>query len=132
MCLCLMVIQVKSQTYSKRYCRKHPVWIDMIKKPDVNYFEAIRAYDLFWEKHPKPKEEYDILGQEKGQDENKDTRDAGERTRESRKEKEMYRKYGLEVKKFEHWKRQVLPYVQSDGRILSKEEQLKLWEEGRK
>ncbi len=47
------------------------------------------------------------------------------------KEEEEIRKYALDVKKFEHWKLVVKPYVQTDGRILNADEKLKLWQEQR-
>ena len=52
--------QTKSKTpnYSK-----HPYWIDMIKDPNVNYFEAVKAYDEFWKDRKKPEQEDDIIGQ---------------------------------------------------------------------
>ena len=52
--------------------------------------------------------------------------------REKRKEKELYQKYGLECKKFEHWKMQVQHYVQPNGQIITKDEQLKMWEAEKK
>ncbi|MFL5764039.1 MAG: hypothetical protein ACJ77K_08870 [Bacteroidia bacterium] len=111
--------QNKTQTpdYSK-----HPYWIDMMNDPHVNYFEAIKAYDEFWKDRKKPDQEDDIIGQKKT--------GAGKhhlfKTREEREEAEV-RKYALDVKKFEHWKIKVKPYVQEDGRILNADEQLELW-----
>jgi hypothetical protein len=35
----------------------------------------------------------------------------------------------LQVKRFKRWKREVLPFVQEDGRILTADEQIKVWEE---
>lgn len=97
----------------------------MIKDPNVNYFEAVKAYDLFWQGKLKPIDEDDILGQEKSAEEKSVSR---REIRERKKEQEMRRKYGLDCKKFEHWKLMVKPYVQEDGHILTRDEQLKLWE----
>jgi len=104
---------------------KMPYWIEMIKNPNVNYFEATKAYEAFWKGKKKPTEEDEVIGQEKQATE----KQSKKRQKEILKEKELYRKYALECKKFEHWKRSMKPYVQADGRILSKEEQLKMWEE---
>jgi hypothetical protein len=131
--ICLIsAVRLSAQTPSKSYYKKNPVWIEMIQSPTVNYFEAIKAYDLFWEGKEKPLEENDILGESKGAENNTKGKSEKERLRELQKEKDLFQKYGLEVKKFEHWKRMVLPYVQADGSILSMEARLKLWEESKK
>ena len=116
-------IKSKSLNYSK-----HPYWIEMMNDPNVNYFEAIKAYDEFWTKHKKPTEENDIIGQEKSGSKKQTLLQKWFKSREERDEEEV-RKYTLDVKKFEHWKMQVKPYVQADGHIISKEEQLKMWEQ---
>lgn len=113
---------------NKNY-KKNPYWIDMIKDPNVNYFEAINAYETFWKGRKKPLDENQLIGQTKGEENKEDKLESRKQIREKRKEKELYKKYGLECKKFEHWKMQVKPYVQEDGHIISKEEQLKNWEE---
>ena len=71
----------------------------------------------------------ETIGQTKGTDNKEQQIQNRKEIREKHREKELYKKYGLECKKFEHWKLQVKPYVQADGHILSKEEQLKLWED---
>lgn len=108
--------------------RKKPYWIEMIKDPHVNYFEALKAYDTFWKGKKKPVEENEVIGQEKKSGE----KDSKEKQKEALKEKELYKKYGLDCKKFEHWKMEVKPYVQADGSILTKEQQLKMWEDQKK
>jgi len=116
---------------SDKEYEKHPYWIEMIKDPSVNYFEAIKAYELFWKNKKMPKEEDEKIGQDKSSENKHDKINRSER-RERKKEKIFQQKYGLECKKFEHWKMIVKPYVQEDGSILSKEEQLKIREEQRK
>ncbi len=107
---------------------KKPYWIDMMKDPDVNYFEAIKAYNEFWAKREKPSEEDEIIGQDKSI-ENKGKLFSKLFKSKEQREKEEAKKYTLDVKKFEHWKMKVKPYVQEDGRILSADEQLKLWQQ---
>ncbi len=121
----------KAQKNTPKYYKKNPVWIDMIKDPNVNYFEAVKAYDLFWKDKRKPVEEDMILNQSKGDNDSEKDKASKKALREKRREKLLNEKYGFECKKFEHWKMQVKPYVQADGSILSKEEQLKLWEENK-
>ena len=47
---------------------KKPYWIDMMKDPDVNYFEAIKAYNEFWAKREKPSEEDEKIKSDRMQD----------------------------------------------------------------
>ena len=110
---------------------KHPYWIEMINDPNVNYFEAIKAYETFWQHRKKPMEENEMIGQDKRSSEKETVFQRWFGSKRKREEAEN-RKYALDVKKFEHWKMMVKPYVQEDGSILSAEERLKLWKEGKK
>lgn len=128
-CLLICFSFMHAQKSKSKNYKKHPYWIDMMKDPNVNYFEAIKAYETFWKNKEKPLEEDELIGQTKGESSKEEKMESRKQMREKRREKEMYKKYGLDCKKFEHWKLQVKPYVQPDGHILSKEEQLKMWEE---
>ncbi len=126
---CSFLLQAQSnKPYSDRYMMKHPVWIEMIKNPDVNYFEAKKAFDLFWKEKDQPVEEEEILGKKHDQEKRKN----GFVYRLFHQKEEAARKYAFEHKRFKHWMMITEPYVQPDGRILSKEEQLKIWEQEKK
>lgn len=88
---------------------KVPYWIEMIKNPNVNYYDAVTAYDEFWKGRKNPLEETALL-----------TKDTGRLSRTDKKERILYLKYVAECKKFESWKISVKPLVQPDGRISSK------------
>ena len=107
---------------------KHPYWIEMMNDPKANYFETIKAYEDFWAKRKQPKEEDEIIGQSKTVTEKKSFLSRWFKSKEDREEEEI-RKYALDVKKFNHWKLKVKPYVQEDGTILDADGRLKLWEE---
>lgn len=115
--------------YSDKYLKKHPVWIEMIQQENANYFEVIHAFDLFWEGKDKPMEEEELLGPKFA---------AKEKRKESfvreifKGKEEAAEKYAFEYKRFMHWKMQVTPFVQTDGRILTKDEILKIWEQEKK
>ncbi|MBX7241236.1 MAG: hypothetical protein K1X92_05750 [Bacteroidia bacterium] len=117
-----------SKPYTEKYMMKHPVWIEMIKNPEVNYFEAKKAFELFWKGKDQPVEEEEILGKKHDQEKRK----KGFVYRLFNQKEETARKYAFEHKRFKHWMMTVEPYVQPDGRILSKEEQLKIWEQEKK
>jgi len=108
---------------------KYPYWIEMMDDPNVNYFEAVKAYDTYWKNREKPKEEDEIIGKKLHDSESERHRESWiSRLFSGDKEKES-QKYAFECKKFEHWKMKSEPYVQPDGRILSPEERLKIWKE---
>ena len=130
--LVLMSFQIRAQQESRSpNYSKQPYWIEMMNDPNVNYFEAVKAYDEFWAERKKPIEEDEKIGQNKSIESKGKLKSKRFRSKEER-EKEESKKYLLDVKKFEHWKLTVQPYVQEDGRILSADEQLKLWEDQRK
>lgn len=121
----------KTQNYAK-----YPVWIDMMQDKNVNYFEAIKAYETFWKHHEKPKEEEEIIGEkftvkEKAENRKLTAWERFKMRREQKEEKEM-EKYAYQCKRFEHWVFINKPYVQPDGRLLSTEERLELWKTQRK
>jgi hypothetical protein len=133
--LLIVLLFISSQLFSQRnkqhpdYSR-HPYWIEMMNAEHPNYFETVKAYDEFWAHHKKPQEEDQVIGQEKSS-ERESFLQRFFKSKEEREEEEM-EKYRLDVKKFEHWKLKVQPYVQEDGRILTADEQLKLWQEQKK
>jgi hypothetical protein len=48
-------------------------------------------------------------------------------TPEEIKAREEYEQMKYHVKRFERWKKDVLPFVQEDGRILTDEERMEIW-----
>ena len=121
-CLCLVCpagAQKVHYTVSD-YAHK-PVWIEMIKDTSVNFFEAQKAFDTYFQHHEKPEGEHDVIGE----------RDAREKYPSKKKQRKVNADNAMrmEVKKYEHWHDRVLPYVQEDGHILSPAERLKIWSE---
>lgn len=105
---------------------KNPHWIQMMSDSTVNFFEADKAFREFW----KNREEPEIEENEKHE---KKKRSLLRRMFESEeKEQAENAKYLIEYKRFKQWRRDVEPFVQPDGSILSKEEQMKIWENSRK
>lgn len=114
-----------------------PVWVTMMEDPNVNYFDALKAYDAYWLTHTRPageEEEMEMNLSEKDRS-SKDAKEA-ERERERREERKKklkgasleqmeYLKY--QCKRFENWAREVKPWVQSDGHVLTDAERLEIW-----
>lgn len=126
-----MTHTAKSQSHSNKEYERKPLWIQMMNDPAVNYFEAKKAFDLFWKNKPLPTEEDEIMGEQHGSGEKR--RSFLKELFKSKKERqeEESQRYAFDYKKFKHWERLVLPYVQEDGRILSQDEKLKLWQDSR-
>lgn len=129
----LLVSQVSFSQKTKQSLnyKKHPYWIEMMKDTGANYFETVKAFDEFWSIRKKPLEEDDVIGQDKTADEKQNLLRRFFKSKEEREEEEI-RKYKMDVKAFNHWQLKVKPYVQEDGRILSADEQLKLWQDQHK
>lgn len=124
-----LLIAQNTPQYSDKYLKKHPVWIEMMEQPNVNFFEAEKAFDLFWEGKDKPVEEEEVLG---GKFAAREKRKEGFAKNLFRFREDAAEKYAFQYKKFEHWEMQVRPFVQADGRILTQEERLKIWEQEKK
>jgi hypothetical protein len=125
------------QDFSSRQLRewsRNPVWVGMMDDPTANYFEVVAAYEAFWKDREMPVEEDQILRVPREKRDHEYTRrELHQRARKERKmEKEereaaiIRHQFTFDVKRYKHWKLTVEPYVQPDGRILSKEEQLEL------
>lgn len=127
-CKHLASIPRVNSTNDSAYYADKPYWIDMINDTNVNYFEAIKAFESYWKNRELPTEE-DLLFtdatkakeyREEGSNENGD------------KNLKPAPDYRLEYKQFRHWKLTMQPYVQPDGRILTPTERLEIWKNQRK
>ncbi len=98
----------------------------MMEDEQVNYYEAVKAFELFWEGKETPTEENELFEasiEEKAQ--------SNFIANKKLKQDEVARRYSFEYKKFKHWQQRVLPFVKEDGSIMSKQEQLELWKQQR-
>jgi hypothetical protein len=129
--LVLINFYVQAQNkYHEDEFKTNPVWINMIDDPNVNYYQAIKAFDLYWEGKTKPMEEDEIKN--KKSKENKKEEREKERLKKilgkmKPKEREEYNRLQYQYKRFETWKREVKPFVQEDGRILTEQERINIW-----
>jgi hypothetical protein len=116
--LCVQLAHAQTQHTDKEYART-PYWIDMIKDTSVNFFEAERAYKIYFQHHEKPEGEQEDIGEHK----KREKYPSKHEQREMQKENHMR----MDVKRYEHWRDMVRPYVQSDGRILTPSERVRLY-----
>ena len=122
-------LTLQAQEFSKEQLKRwkqHPDWISMMDDSTANYFTVVTAFNTFWEHHEMPVEEDQIL---RGSRDEKETRGFLRKLFKGseKKEREMRHRYAFAVKKYRHWLIMVEPYVQPDGTILSKTQQLELW-----
>jgi len=101
-----------------------PAWVRMMEDPNVNFFEIEKEFNDFWKGKELPIEEREILDVQKNSE-----RKRRFFSRKPSQEKTDAEKYAFAYKKYQWWRRQVLPYVQPDGRILSQQEQVKIVEQ---
>lgn len=83
-----------------------PQWIKMMEDPNVNYHEAVKNFDNYWKDKEKPVEEKEIFKTKKA-------------IIKDYKSKRTLQ-YAFEYKKFQYWKRKMLPFVKNDGHLLNK------------
>lgn len=107
--------------------KNQPVWISMMDDPNVNYYEAMKAFEMYWEGKIEPEEESELINEghitTAQADSMKKVR--SEWTQAQRNE---YEQIKYQFKRFKDWKRTVFPFVQNDGRILSEQERLEIWQ----
>jgi len=143
----LNTIQAQNNIDTNRDYKNTPVWITMMDDPNVNYFEAIKAYEVYWKNHQKPKgeeEEMAMMAALTGEKmTKKQLRKKEEIEKEQKKEaeKSASKKYSkkeqlaisekenmkYQIKRFENWMLDVKPFVQEDGRILTEQEKQAIW-----
>ena len=127
---CLISINGMTQSANVNYS-KRPYWIAMMDDSTANYFEAQKAYDLFWKGKVIPLEEEETMGM-KGASTKEQKEKSSWLERFFGLDKEhKYEKYRFDCKRFNHWKITTLPFVQGDGSILFPYQQLLLWKEAR-
>lgn len=103
---------------------KQPLWIDMMENEKSNFFEVEKAYKIYWEHHEEPEGEHDVIGEYQEREKIP--------SRRKQRKIEAESKMRMAIKKYNWWHEQTLPYVQGDGRILTTEERLKIWEANKK
>ena len=113
---------------TQKYYTNNPVWIEMMKSPDVNFFEVNAAFELYWAKREKP----ELENEEEIGGEHKEERSFISKIFKSEKEEQAERnEYAFAYKQYLKWRIEVEPFVQPDGRILSAKEQQEIWEKSR-
>jgi hypothetical protein len=122
--VCLLSSQLSAQNkvYSNREYARSPLWIQMIQDTSANFFEVEKAYRIYFQHHENPGGEHDVIG------EFTPSKKLSKRKRQKLAEENRMR---MEIKKYDYWHRKMLPYVQTDGSILTPAQRLQIWESQR-
>lgn len=107
--------------------KTNPNWILLMQDPQVNYYDAVNAFEAYWDGKIEPEEEDELIT------EGKITRPQADSLRNARAawtqvQRNEYETLKYNFKRFKDWKRTVFPFVQSDGRILSEQERLEIYQ----
>lgn len=122
---------VSAQTkYNEAEFKTNPVWTKMINDPDVNYYQAVKAFNTYWEGKLKPEGEDDFIN-EKEKENKAEERERRAFEKKLKKmpaaERQEYDQLKYHYKRFETWMREVKPFVQEDGSILSEKARMNIW-----
>jgi hypothetical protein len=91
----------------------YPYWIAMMDDPKVNYYQAIEAFEKYWESREQPTEK---------DGEAKDIFEKDKTKEEREKEEKRSVLYVYEYKQFLNWKDKNKDFVKPDGTIMTQQE----------
>lgn len=91
----------------------YPYWIAMMEDPKVNYYQAIEAFEKYWESREQPTEK---------DGEAKDIFEKDKTKEEREKEEKRSVLYVYEYKQFLNWKDKNKDFVKPDGTIMTQQE----------
>jgi len=118
--ICLSHISfAQTPEYNESDFVRKPVWISMIKDTSVNFFEAEKAFNIYFQHHEKPGGEEDVIGDHAARTKNPSKKEQ----RKIQADNHMR----MDIKRYERWHDKMLPFVQADGTILTPSQRLKIW-----
>ena len=120
---------VRAQTvYNESDFKSTPVWIKMMDDENVNYYQAVLAYETFWKDRVKPEGDDDLKGSHQSRKEKRDQEKFEKQLQKMKPaERNAYDQLIYQNKRFEDWMHQAKPYVQDNGHVLTQQERVELW-----
>lgn len=115
-----------------------PKWLKMLESKNPNYFKAVKSFEKYWTKHfiPGEEEEESYHKEEKKKKEEEEENDPRPNIvrlfQSEERAKERSNELNVQYKNFQKWRLAMLPFVKSDGTIMTSEEQLEAWKQLRK
>ena len=98
---------------TREYLHTHPVWIQCIDSPNALLGYAQYAFNAYWEGKERPL--------------NEEGEDGGKEGFEGEGRENI--QYSIEYKLFRDWEAKVKNMIGEDGRVLTVEKQLEIWEQ---
>ena len=98
---------------------RNPLWMPMLDDTTANFFEVERVFNAYFKNRELPEGEDEEIGEHTERE-----KFLSRRERRRANENSDLR---LAVKKYVFWRRQMEPYVQEGGPILTPAERLALW-----
>jgi hypothetical protein len=113
---------VLSQSQSDRRYQSEPLWIQMMDAEHVNYNEAVKAFNLFWQNREKPTTENELFSA------SNEEKAASDFVHKKKRKKEVDAiQYAFEYKKFIRWQAKVQDYLNPDGTVMNADERIVAW-----
>ena len=122
--LVLLLLSAKAQTkYNEAEFKTKPVWITMMDDSAVNYYQAVKAFDMYWAGRIKPEEDAE-KGEENRREEKERRRYEKKLAKMTAAERNEFDRVNYQYKRFVNWMHEVKPYVQASGRILTRQQRI--------
>ena len=122
--LVLLLFSAKAQTkYNEAEFKTKPVWITMMDDSAVNYYQAVKAFDMYWAGRIKPEEDAE-KGEENRREEKERRRYEKKLAKMTAAERNEFDRVNYQYKRFVNWMHEVKPYVQASGRILTRQQRI--------
>lgn len=121
-------VSAKATAQSSKSCKESPRWVDMLDDPDTtNYFELQKCFAEYWSNHEIP-----ILEGPEEKEPFEEPFFERDKEREKNRSKLPLTKEEAEImpgaiKRYNDFVNTHYIFVQPDGRILSKKEQMDIW-----
>ena len=112
----LKVLFAQSGPFTDKDYARTPLWIGMINDTTVNYFEAEKAYKIYFQHHEKPEGENEEIGEH--------AKRVKHPSKKLMRKIDRENKLRMDVKRYERWHDMMQPYVQPDGTILTPSQRL--------
>lgn len=105
-----------------------PLWVRAMNDTAANYYEAVQSFNQYWKNKETPIEEAEILNQKIDRRERREIRQTQRKLKNmSPTERQQFDQMAYQFKRFKNWQKEVKPYVQENGHILTVSERQAIW-----
>ena len=125
-CFIMLGFSAKAQAkYNETEFKTKPVWIIMMDDTAVNYYQAVKAFNIYWAGRIQPDADADTKEEKENRKEEKERkRYEKQLAKMTPAERNEYDRINYQCKRFKNWMHEVEPYVQANGRILTRQQRV--------